>query len=369
MLSFKQTLLIFFLLSWLILSSTAGAAEPVVKAILFWSDGCPHCHYVIEETLPPLLEKYGPRFQLKLLQVEHPENQRFYRTVVQTYQIPPERLGVPALIIGKRVLVGSQEIPEQLPAEIERGLATGGLDFPALAGLAGLPAIDLCGPELCEEPAEDAATVSTPADLPESGTVLPALSTPTPDPMANGLAITVLGGMLGVLGYAFVVTSRRPAGGRVSTRRGRPYSQPLPRWLRRLIPLLALFGLGVALYLTYAKLTRTGVVCGPVGDCEAVQNSVYSELLGIPVALLGALSYLGLLGLWAIACGRSDRLGYWARLGFFGLAFIGTLFSLYLTMLEPFVIGAVCAWCLASAVTMTLILLLGVYVINRGGLS
>jgi uncharacterized membrane protein len=35
----------------------------------------------------------------------------------------------------------------------------------------------------------------------------------------------------------------------------------------------------------------------------------------------------------------------------------GVLFSIYLTFLEPFVIGATCAWCLSSAVIMTLLLL------------
>jgi uncharacterized membrane protein len=32
------------------------------------------------------------------------------------------------------------------------------------------------------------------------------------------------------------------------------------------------------------------------------------------------------------------------------------LFSIYLTFLEPFVIGATCAWCLTSALIMTLLL-------------
>jgi uncharacterized membrane protein len=36
-----------------------------------------------------------------------------------------------------------------------------------------------------------------------------------------------------------------------------------------------------------------------------------------------------------------------------GITLFGVLFSIYLTFLEPFVIGATCAWCLASAVTMT----------------
>ena len=41
-----------------------------------------------------------------------------------------------------------------------------------------------------------------------------------------------------------------------------------------------------------------------------------------------------------------------------GMALFGVLFSLYLTYLEPFVIGAVCAWCLTSAVIITLLMLL-----------
>ncbi|NQV07202.1 hypothetical protein HQ535_11680 [bacterium] len=31
----------------------------------------------------------------------------------------------------------------------------------------------------------------------------------------------------------------------------------------------------------------------------------------------------------------------------------GTAFSIYLTFLEPFVIGATCAWCLTSALVVT----------------
>jgi uncharacterized membrane protein len=39
------------------------------------------------------------------------------------------------------------------------------------------------------------------------------------------------------------------------------------------------------------------------------------------------------------------------------------IFSIYLTYLEPFVIGAVCAWCLTSSVVMTLLMLLSAGVV------
>jgi uncharacterized membrane protein len=41
------------------------------------------------------------------------------------------------------------------------------------------------------------------------------------------------------------------------------------------------------------------------------------------------------------------------RLALLGLTAFGVLFSIYLTFLEPFVIGATCAWCLTSAIVMT----------------
>jgi uncharacterized membrane protein len=48
-----------------------------------------------------------------------------------------------------------------------------------------------------------------------------------------------------------------------------------------------------------------------------------------------------------------------AAIGFWGMAFFAVIFSLYLTYLEPFVIKAVCIWCLASAVILALLLVLG----------
>jgi uncharacterized membrane protein len=350
----RRILPILFLLALLVLPGPLAADEPVVRAVLFWSDGCPHCHYVIDEVLPPIQEGYGEQFQLKLLQVEHPANQLLYQRAVETYHIPPERYGVPCLIIGNRVLVGSQEIPDRLGTEIERWLAAGGVDYPALPGLADAPALDMCGTARCADVA-----AATPAGLPPA----PAAG---PDLVANALAGIVLAGLVSALGYSVVATLRggKPAdpaskmASRKKRRNPRNQVRPTPGWQHGGVPLLALFGLGVAAYLAYTKLADTSVVCGPVGDCDAVQTSVYSELLGVPVAVLGALNYLGILGLWAASRLAKRQAADVARLGLFGLALVGALFSLYLTFLEPFVIGAVCAWCLASAVTMTFTLLL-----------
>ena len=100
-------------------------------------------------------------------------------------------------------------------------------------------------------------------------------------------------------------------------------------------------------------------LCGPVGDCNAVQQSTYARLFGVlPVAYVGMAGYL----LIGVALGISRFASRTAALAaaraLFLLTLCGALFSIYLTALEPFAIGATCAWCLSSAVIVTLLLLL-----------
>jgi uncharacterized membrane protein/thiol-disulfide isomerase/thioredoxin len=127
-----------------------------------------------------------------------------------------------------------------------------------------------------------------------------------------------------------------------------------PSWV---IPALVLVGVGVAGYLTFIEVTQAEAVCGPVGDCNTVNQSEYARLFGVlPVGVLGLIGYAAVFALWVLGLsGRGDR-SRTAALGLWGAALAGTLFSVYLTFLEPFVIGATCAWCLTSAVVMTLLL-------------
>lgn len=134
----------------------------------------------------------------------------------------------------------------------------------------------------------------------------------------------------------------------------------LPIWADWLIPVLIVIGIGVAAYLSYVETQSVETMCGPIGDCNAVQQSRYATLFGfLPVGVLGLLGYLGLLAAW-LARKVLPRFAKPADIAFFGMAFFAVAFSLYLTYLEPFVIRAVCLWCLTSAVIVTLLLLLGV---------
>jgi uncharacterized membrane protein len=111
--------------------------------------------------------------------------------------------------------------------------------------------------------------------------------------------------------------------------------------LRAAAGLVALAGVAVAGYLTWAHFADSSVLCVAGGGCETVQESEYAEIAGTPVAVLGLGAYATVLGLvvW-------DSAG--ARLAAASLAFVGLLFSLYLLVLQLFVIEAVCIWCMAN---------------------
>lgn len=115
------------------------------------------------------------------------------------------------------------------------------------------------------------------------------------------------------------------------------------RTLRLGAGLVALAGVGVAGYLTWAHYADSTVLCVAGGGCETVQESEYADIAGIPVAVLGLGAYATILALvvW-------DSVG--ARLAAASLAFLGLLFSLYLLALQLFVIEAVCIWCMANDV-------------------
>lgn len=108
-------------------------------------------------------------------------------------------------------------------------------------------------------------------------------------------------------------------------------------------------------YLSYVKFSHTPIYCTPgLGDCSSVQNSQWSEIWGIPIAILGALAYLALLGIFLFEK-KNRLLAKYADYLLFGISFFGFLYSLFLTYLEFFVIHALCQWCILSALCMTII--------------
>jgi uncharacterized membrane protein len=172
------------------------------------------------------------------------------------------------------------------------------------------------------------------------------------DRWGNRLALIVLAAML----FAVAKVIWRSAGiwrsvGSARRRRG--------GWGVSTATVLIAFGLCIAGYLAYIETTGSVALCGPVGNCNAVQLSTYARLFGVlPIAYVGLVGYVLIgvaLGIGWLTSGTTAKA---AARALVILTLCGTFFSIYLTALEPFVIGATCAWCLSSAVIVTLLLLL-----------
>ena len=126
--------------------------------------------------------------------------------------------------------------------------------------------------------------------------------------------------------------------------------------LRKALIGLSLIGLADSIYLTYVKLAASGV-CVAFADCETVNNSIYSQINGIPIAALGAVAYVIMLVVLLLES-QIDFLEFNGPLIILGLSLFGVLYSAYLTYLEIYVIRAICPFCVVSAVVLVFMLVL-----------
>lgn len=129
---------------------------------------------------------------------------------------------------------------------------------------------------------------------------------------------------------------------------------------------IVLAGLGLldSVYLTWVKVANRYALCGPIGDCESVNSSQYSEIYGIPIALLGAGAYLVI----ALLLLLEARGGFWLEYGpslVFGLSLAGVLYSAYLTYIEVAVLKAICPYCVVSAIILVLLMVLSLQRVLR----
>jgi uncharacterized membrane protein len=132
------------------------------------------------------------------------------------------------------------------------------------------------------------------------------------------------------------------------------------RALKVALIVLATVGLGVASYLTYVHYAGIKPACTAGESCTKVQTSIYSQLAGVPVALLGLLGYVAILGSLLAPEGENSRLATMA------LTLVGFGFSAYLTYRELFSIHAICEWCVSSAVIMTVLVCASAWRFLRG---
>ncbi len=319
-------------------ASSTQAQTPVVRAVLFYTPTCPYCKEVIEVVLPELDKVYGSQLVIFGVNTHTEQGSALYDSYLDAYEVPEELQAVPALVVADQYMVGSSEIPARFPSIIEDGLQSGGIDWPPIPGLM----------ETMEQSTnpEDAQTPLTIQKMTLGEKFAGDLA-------ANILAVVILLGMLGAVIYAGI-SLNNPV-----QKTGKPY----PAWI---IPVLSLVGIGIAGYLTYVEVNQVEAVCGPVGNCNTVQESSYATLFGIlPVGVLGMLGYISIIIGWLASLLDLAGLNRVIKFTLWIFTLIGVLFSIYLTFLEPFVIGASCIWCLSSAVIMTLLFLVATSQINE----
>jgi len=129
--------------------------------------------------------------------------------------------------------------------------------------------------------------------------------------------------------------------------------------LAQLTIALIVVGLLVSIYMTVFKITSNEKMCVGSKDCSVVNASRYSEVNGVPVAVIGMGGYAALLAILWLE--RSP--GFFKQNGsmiFFGISLIGFLFTAYLIFVEVALIKAYCPFCITSQISMTAIFILAV---------
>ena len=122
------------------------------------------------------------------------------------------------------------------------------------------------------------------------------------------------------------------------------------RWYPFTILGVSIVGFFDAAYLTIQHYTQFTLPCTITHGCDLVTKSEYSQIMGVPVALLGALYYLAIfLAVYIII--ETKKTEY---LRFIAIATtFGFLFSTWFVYLQLFVINAICQYCMLSAITST----------------
>lgn len=116
--------------------------------------------------------------------------------------------------------------------------------------------------------------------------------------------------------------------------------------------IVAFLGFLDSLYLTLLHFINRVPPCSILEGCETVTSSAYAAIGPIPVALLGVLYYafFVIAGLVSFHKRTSAPLS----LALFA-APLGMLFTIYLIVLQLFIIDAICIYCMASALTSSLL--------------
>ena len=367
----------------------AGNQPDTVYAVFFYLPTCPHCHDVIDNVFPAWQSEFGDQLVIVPINASIDGTDTLFASACRAYSV--DRCGsVPLLLIGDRFMLGSVDIPNIGTPLIRQLLASGGSPLPDFYGMdtyfsnyvesLGIQADEAVSLSPINSIASEDVTTNTDSaanilavvvllvlvaslfkifhSAQQGQSITLSLSrlvlgiillasvalalTLVATPEDNTSATLVAWGVLMALG---IVTFMQGLTFADST-----FKVIADTWA---VPLITGAGLAVALYLTHIETTQSTAVCGAIGNCNAVQQSAYASVLGIPIGILGIIGYISIFIAWITW--RRLQLPVAEKLLIVMILF-GVCFSTYLTFLEPFIIGATCAWCLMSALMMLMLL-------------
>lgn len=116
-----------------------------------------------------------------------------------------------------------------------------------------------------------------------------------------------------------------------------------------------------ALYLSIQRFRGVPIICTILEGCNKVATSTYAKIFDIPVAYMGVAYYflIFLLALWFVTSKNRNTIFLISAFTAFGF-----VFSAWFVYLQLFVIKAICFYCMISALTSTLLFILGLYYLN-----
>lgn len=123
----------------------------------------------------------------------------------------------------------------------------------------------------------------------------------------------------------------------------------------KIILLLSTAGIADTIYLTVKRYSHDAINCSIFDGCDFVTTSQYSQILGVPVAVLGIIFYVSILTLSVLYLRLKNRRLATSLLGLSG---IGFLMSIWFVYTQGFILNAFCFYCLISAGISTTIFIL-----------
>lgn len=121
--------------------------------------------------------------------------------------------------------------------------------------------------------------------------------------------------------------------------------------------LLSIAGIIDSVYLSAKHYTHSDINCSIFDGCEIVTTSVYSTILGIPVALFGVIFYISIFVLSILYLRLKNKK---FLISLLGLSSAGFLMSIWFVYTQAFILNAFCFYCLISASLSTILFILSI---------